>query len=289
MESRRLRMEDVIDIQRVCIRLDRCVGVVPGPINTSILCMLEDRGFDQAPVYDPSIHCYWGLVETSYLRSLLESGQPLSPTDPTIRSEDRQFHVGSFVTIFGLLEKMAVQRAVVVVHHSDATEFGHAEFIWGLFTISDLNRHAIRSVIYHLLADVESGLAKWLESYLPDPWDWLKHLDEEQQARVLGYWELSRRQGVDVGPVAALNLAHLFQIFSRHDSAAELLGYPSRTQFVKATGRLPRLRNNVMHPVRPLVLTQTDVGKVYQALLILERLRDQVETLIGKEEKENAG
>ena len=107
--------------------------------------------------------------------------------------------MGPFVTIFDLLERMAAQRAVIVIRDSDATEYGHVEFIRGLFTISDLNRQAVRSAIYHLLADVESGLAKWLEAHAPDPWTWLKHLEEEQQARVPGYWELSKRQGVDVG------------------------------------------------------------------------------------------
>src|SRR5208282_2421869 len=153
----------------------------PGPVDLSLLSKLEESGFDQAPVYDSSVHNYWGLAETSYLRLLHESGQPLRSDDPVIHNEHREFHVGSFVTIFGLLEKMTTERAVIVIEDSGNTEYGHSQSIWGLFTISDLNRHAVRSAIYHLLADVEAGLAKWLEFNVADPWEWLNKLEEEQQ------------------------------------------------------------------------------------------------------------
>jgi hypothetical protein len=279
---RRLRMEDVLDVERLCVTLDRCVAVVPGPVDQNVLSVLTERGYDQAPVYDPVSRYYWGLVETTYLRTLFETDQPLSSDDPHVRDERWEFRVGPLVTLFGLLDKMAEQRSVLVIRESDATEYGHHESIWGLFTISDLNRQAVRSAIYRLLADVESGLAKWLEEIFPDPWAWLQHLDEEQQARVLGYWELSKKQGVDVGPVAALTLAQLVNVIARHDTASERLGYPSRSQFAKSTGRLPRLRNRVMHPVRPLILTHQDVGDAYRAVLVLEDLRERVDGLLAR-------
>ncbi len=142
-------MEDVVDLERLCIRLDQCVTVIPGGIDSRTLHALEEHGYDQAPVYDVSTHRYWRLVQTEYLRSLLKLGQPLLQDNPVIRDEKHEFHVGSFVTIFDLLERMAVQRAVIVIRDSDATEYGPVEFIWGLFTTSDLNRQAVRSAIYH--------------------------------------------------------------------------------------------------------------------------------------------
>jgi hypothetical protein len=280
---RRLRMEDVIDLERLCIPLEKTVSVCPGAVDTAVLSKLEASGFDQAPVYDPATRAYWGLIETAYLRSLVKSGAAVRTDDPTIRNEDREFHVGSFVTIFDLLGKMSTQPAIVVIHDSDAREHGSAQFIYGLFTISDLNRHAVRSAIYHLLADVEAGLVKWLETIVVDPWEWLQQLEEEQQARVLGYWELSKRLGIDVGPYAALTLSQVVNIISRHKDAARFLGYESRSQFDKAKGPLPHLRNRVMHPVRPLVLTHTDVASVNNAALVLEQLRDQVESRLNEQ------
>jgi hypothetical protein len=277
-----LRIEDTLDLQRLCVPLDRCVAVVPGSVDQNTLSILTERGYDQAPVYDRQSRRCWGLVETSYLRVLSEAGQPLRSDDPHVRDERWEFRVGSLMTLFALLDKMTDQRSVLVIRESDATEHGHHESIWGLFTISDLNRHAVRGAIYRLLAEVESGLAKWLEALLPDPWSWIRHLDEEQQARVLGYWELSKKQGVDVGPVAALTLTQLVNVIARHDTASERLGYPSRSKFAKSTGQLPRLRNRVMHPIRPLILTHPDVGDVLRAALVLEDLRERIDGLLDK-------
>lgn len=274
------RFEDTIDLERLCIPLDRCVTVVPGPVDPAALSVLEQHTYDQAPVYDPSSRRYWGLVETCYLRSLFESGQPLQQDDPVLQDEGHKFHIGPFVTIFSLLQKMASRRAIIVFRDSDATEYGHVEFIWGLITISDLNRHGVRSGIYRLLADVESGLARCLELEHQDPWKWLRHLDEEYQARVLGYWELSKKQGVDVGPIAALTLSQFIQIICRDDKGATRLGYPSRTQFKRVASGLPSLRNRVMHPVRPLVHSIEDVERVRASVFNLEVLRERVEKLI---------
>ena len=231
---------------------------------------------------DPGSRCCWGLVETIYLKTLFEASQPLSADDPLVRDGQREFRVGPGATIFSLLARMTAQQAVLVFRESDATEYGYAKSIYGLFTISDLNKHAIRSTIYRLLAGVESGLARWLERLMPDPWAWLHHLDEEQQARVLGYWELSKRQGVDVGPIAALTLAQLITVITRDSVAAERLGYGSRSQFAKATGQLPRVRNRVMHPVRPLILGHHSVDEVYRALLVLQDLRERIDELLGE-------
>ena len=84
---RALRMEDVIDLERLCSRLDQCVTVIPGGVDSRTLQALEERGYDQAPVYDANTHCYWGLVQTEYLRSLFKLGQPLLQDDPVIRDE----------------------------------------------------------------------------------------------------------------------------------------------------------------------------------------------------------
>ena len=276
-------MEDIIDLERLCIPLEKTVSVSPGPINAGILSKLEGSGFDQAPVYDQNTKTYFGLIETTYLRSLFESGDPVRTEDPIVNNGEREFHVGSFVTIFDLLGKMTTQRAIVVIHDSDVTEHGPARFIFGLFTISDLNRHAVRSAIYHLLADVEAGLVKWLETIVTDPWEWLQQLEEEQQARVLGYWELSKRVGIDVGPYAALTLSQVVNIISRNGETARRLGYESRSQFDKAKSPLPNLRNRVMHPVRPLVLTEKDVASLNAAALILEDLRDRVESRLKEQ------
>jgi len=280
-KARDLRLDDAVELERLAIRLDRCVTVVPGPVDPKAVSTLETRGYDQAPVYDPAANVCWGLVTTVHVKSLLESGQPLRPDDPVVRAEQHELHIGPFVSVFTLFEEMAGRRAVIVLRDSDATEYGHVESLLGLFTISDLNRHGVRSVIYRILAQVESGLARCLEAEFSDAWSWLKHLEEESQARVLGYWELAKAKGVDVGPVVALTLSQLIQIITRHDSLATKLGYPSRTKLKRATGPLLGLRNRVMHPIRPLILAPEDVAQVRDSLVVLEDMRTKIENALG--------
>ena len=129
----------------------------------------------------------------------------------------------------------------------------------GLFTRADLNRHPFRAEIYFALAHLESELAQLIRRSFDDPWDWLDLLSEEKQARIIGYWEISKRRGVDHGPVGAAMLTELLQIATKSDRLRKLLGFESKKLFKSATGRIPDLRNQIMHPVRPLIVDESSV------------------------------
>ena len=280
--SRVIRWEEGVPLEDICVRLADCVSARPGPIDDSSLSALLERGYDQAPVDDPATNQFWGLVDTEYLIELKRRGEHLDGNDPHVRDESRYFRIGSFTSIFELLNKLRNHRAIIVVRVSSASEYGYGEFIVGLFTISDLNRHTIRTVLYRLLASVEAGLARIVERQYSEPWDWIRLLNENDQARVLGYWEISRRKGVDIGPIASLNLAHLIGIVAKSPQLFGLLEFKSRSAFEKHAGCIPDFRNKIMHPVRPLVLGQQDVEGVYTATRALEDLRDRIEKHTGK-------
>jgi hypothetical protein len=57
-------------------------------------------------------------------------------------------------------------------------------------TISDLNRHAFDAMPYSLLV-VKAALARLMEQHFADAQAWISLLNEDQQAWVLGFWELS--------------------------------------------------------------------------------------------------
>lgn len=148
----------------------------------------------------------------------------------------------------------------------------------GLLTISDLNRHPLRAELYSLMSHAEVELATLVEKAFPDAWTWIRSLNESHQVGILGYWELSRRRGVDVGPVAATTLSQLIRVVSRSKDLLAKLDFQSRNEFEVLTGSIPELRNVVMHPVRPLILEQGDVSRVRDTVLavrdLLERTRE---------------
>lgn len=282
-EFRVFRPEECIPLKEVCIPLHECVCVRPGPVSNEVLGILGKERYDYAPVYDAESKTYYGLVHTSYLQQLLKEGANLEADDPYVCDENKKFRVGVHTNIYQLVNKLKSESAVIVIQESDVTEY-RAEFLLGLFTISDLNRHEIRSVLYRLFSDVESGIANLVERNIPDPWKWITFLSEEQQVRVLGYWELARRRNMDIGPIAATTLTNLLTILWKSPRLLNLFEFRSRKEFDKYSGNLPGFRNRIMHPVRPVVLNQQDVKELYSAVRFLERLKNRAVEILKAEE-----
>ena len=154
------------------------------------------------------------LVNTSWVSfpqnvfatSRAKNGE-VAADDSEIRSDDHNLCIGGFLDLETLLSTMSKRRAVFVIRESDATEHGYHAWNYGLLTISDLNRHGLRGALYRLFSEVESGLAKLIETSLGEPWEWIRVLTESHQVGILGYWELSKRKGIDIGPIAATTSA----------------------------------------------------------------------------------
>jgi hypothetical protein len=249
-----------------------------------VINKLEGNRFDQAPVFDRETRKLWGLVETIYLKSLLGQQADLGADDPMIMREKIEFRVGDFVTINDLFERMKQNRAVIVIQESGNKGDSHNAPIYGLFTISDLNRHDVRGIIYLQLCTVEAGLARLVERILPEPWEWLSFLKEHSQVQALGSWELSKRRSVDIAPIAGINLSDLIDVVNRSEKITKALGYSSAREFSKnigSIGSISDLRNRVMHPVRPLVLGLDDVTKIHQSLNVLKRLRNRLDEFLN--------
>jgi hypothetical protein len=271
--SRKFRLEECVRLEEVCVPLSDCYCVVPGPVSDDDLRELTRQSFDQAPVYDDTSKRYYGLVTTSYLQELQRKDLPLKGDDPAIRTTE--FRVGSYVTIFDVVDILRTSSAVVVIQESDATEYGHTECLLGILTISDLNKHAVRSPLYRLISETEAEVARLVLETIPDPWEWIKLLSEDYQVRVLGYWELAKRKDVDIGPIAAVTLTNLLTIIGKSPELRTLLGYASRSAFEKYAGKIPDFRNRTMHPVRPLILNGEEVQELYIVIRFLECLRNR--------------
>lgn len=226
------------ELRTLCVPLDQCVSVKTGKIDLSALAELEKRGLDQAPVYSSDRASVLGLISTRRLRELSESGEQVDGNDPEIRNEAHFLRTGPFLTLEKLLFTLSERRAVFVVRESSASEDGYAETNYGLLTISDLNRHALRGSLYTLFSLLESGLASLIQDSFLESWQWIRTLGENHQVGILGYWELSRRKGVDVGPIAAATLAQLIQVVSRNKELLSALGFKSRSEFEKVTAHI---------------------------------------------------
>ena len=153
----------------------------------------------------------------------------------------------------------------------------------GFITVSDLNRHFFRSLLYVALADFEVGLADLIQASGFDDKSWLGALNENSQAHVLGYWELARRQGVDTGPLTACTLTELSRIAEAQKEVLRAMGFSSKNQYGKHSGSLPQLRNAVMHPVRPMVFDKAGVADIHEKLRLIDEVLVNVNAFLSAE------
>ncbi len=262
-----------VKLSRVATPMQECVMVSPGEVDPAVLALLERKDFDQAPI--GRRHSVNGVVETSYLRELVAHGRPLQLGDAAITFPKLEV-VSPLREVFRVL---GGHRAAIVVFDTGEREADPYEYV-GLITISDLNRHAFRSVIYSLMADLEAALARLIDRAFADPWAWVRLLAEDHQATVLGHWELAKRKGVDVGPIAAMNLTNLLTVVAKSEHLRDLLGFPSKSQVDNVSGGIPDLRNRVMHPVRPVVLGEAGVEELRSQL---DRVIDLTSRVVGTE------
>lgn len=211
-----------------------------------------------------------GLIPRSRLEVLTLAGLPLLDDDDAIITAS----VSGEAELDELLSLVAEHGACCV---GVGTMLGNAG--WGGFiTLSDLNRHPLRSAIYPLFAELEAEVALLVSTQFTDPWGWLGRLDRDKQARIIGYWELSKRDGIDVGPLSATTLSELTRIVGGLEPLRSKLGFASRNKWDEFFGRLIDLRNSIMHPVRPFLASAEEVCAMHEqlqrVLIMLDRLAE---------------
>jgi hypothetical protein len=268
-------------LEGMAVRLQDCLTVRLGAVAPDAVAALEVRGYDQAPVTDASGVCVYGLVLTSELKDLLRDDLPLTADAHGATLARRCLSISRGVSLRLLLERLGKEGAILVDNVIGADQYGECSTSLGLITVADLNRQPLRAVLYGFLARAESGLEQLVRTRCKDPWEWLTRLVEPAQARIIGYWELAKRRGVDVGPYAALTFTELLGIVEHSPALLSALDYKSKSSFKRATGSLVDLRNQVMHPVRPLVHTNVDVQRLAEQVENLEVLCARAERSCG--------
>jgi hypothetical protein len=248
-----------------------------GRVEPEAIRIMESNQYDFAPVFDQnSLRTVVGLISRDRLKELYSESVRLTATDKTITRPE----LHNEIRMDMLLELMKTTLATIVVRVGTK-----GKEALGLFTRADLNRHPFRAEIYFVLAHLEGELAKLIRQLFNNPWDWLELLSDDKQARIIGYWEISKKRGVDNGPVGAAMLTELLQIAVKSEPLRKTLGYESNVSFKKAVERIPDLRNQIMYPVRPLIVDEESISKLRTDLEtvfdMLERLRKANRELRG--------
>lgn len=245
----------VVNLRQISTPRERCLMLQTGVIERESVDEAELARFDQLPVIDES-GILRRLVQVTHARQLLEAGCQLALSDPALVLHE----VDAQLPVLTLLEELEKSRAVIIrdIHDND-----QAVDWFAMVTISDLNRHPFRSHVYPILAELEAALAALIDRYFDDPWTWLPLTGEDAQVSHIGRWELEKRRGVDTSPITGCTLIDMINVVARSEELLKELGFRSKTEFKNLTGSFRDVRNQVMHPVRPLILDPEDVGKLH--------------------------
>jgi len=271
-----------VDVQQILVPWSDCLSVVLGPVQPDLVDEMKRRDFDYAPVFhssDPRVGVL-GLVSRRRLGELVSQGGQLTKDTPGVYHYQWYDGVSARSDLDGLLRQMAERPVWIVEDEGDAgEEYGEIHVEYGIVTRSDLNKHPIRVIVYEVLAKLEMALADLVREHLTNHLDWIRRLSEESQARILGYWELSKLQGVDLGPVVGATLADLLNVLARNENLRGRLGYDSRNAFEDSVGGIAGVRNQTMHPVRPLVGSAESCTRLADILKEAIRLTQRARSL----------
>lgn len=240
-----------------------------GVLEERLIRQAESARFDQLPVID-STGALCGVIAVGRARVLLDQGAALDSREASLGIHE----VRRQLPLLSVLNALADQRAVIF--RGDCND---QDDWFALVTTSDLNRHPFRAYLYPIVAQLESILAEMIERKFEDPWTWLTSTSEDSQVRLVGRWELEKRQSVDTSPISGCTMTELIRIVASSKETLRDLGYTSRNKFENATGSFANLRNQIMHPVRPLILGQSDVTKLRNTLVDLFELTKRAESM----------
>lgn len=260
--------DPVVNTGSISTLIESCLCFQVGPVDRELLAALESHGYDQAPVLDGNGKPL-GLVAVAAARALLADGLPITLDDADIDRPRSQLQ-----SPLGQVLHVLSDAGAVLVDDDNGK-------CYGLLTISDLNRHSFRSVLYGVFAELEALMARLVDVSFVDPWRWLETLSEDVQARLIGYWKLAEKRNVDIGPLAGCTLTELLKIVAASPDVRDLLRCRSRNQFEKLAGSLPEFRNRVMHPVRPLVLGKDDVTRMSATMDTVQELIARVRAALS--------
>jgi len=135
----------------------------------------------------------------------------------------------------------------------------------GIVTRADLNKLAVRVLIYAILNRLELLLSEVVNAYCEDS-QWLPLLDEVSRKKVEDRIHQARSQNVELPPTAYLDLSDLLQLCKKTPKTWEKLGVQSAKEMKSRYGPLVDLRNDIAHPVRSLVSASKDATRLWKRI-----------------------
>lgn len=246
------------DLTKLLVPIERWVAVTAGRVGAECLDEADRCGYDDLPLLEEGRVI--GFVPLTRLHELARANESISGKDPELKS--------SFIAQIGPIDHVLA----TLGSHRIAGVVGPQRAVVGIVTISDLNRHGFRAILYPVLAQLEEQIAKLIDAEFEDPWEWITKVGDSRVS-IVGHWECLKKDGLDVSATARATLGQMLKVVEDTASLVSRCSL-SRAKLSTFKSRALRYRNAVMHPTRPLVTSQKDVISLRAFMADLSRLSD---------------
>lgn len=239
-------LDAAFQARHLAVPMTQAFSLAPSMPVSAARSALAEQGFDQAPV--------------------VADGRPLGfvlikdlQGDGSTRTRDVMHRLGTGNVVSGdasvssLLEWIVDPGFLFVLEGRDVS---------GFITVFDFNKQPARAHLYLLLARLESGLADLISRrFVEDPDQALDLVTAAAKPDILERYEADVREGKESELLAYFDFSDLISVVRGDATLLGTLGR-SRSSWRTATGGMVDLRNQVMHPVRNVVLTKGGLMKL---------------------------
>jgi hypothetical protein len=137
--------------------------------------------------------------------------------------------------------------------------------VTGFITVHDFNKQPARGHLYLLLARLESDLARLVRfHYRADSEASLPFLSDPAQSEIRQRFADDVNADVDSDLFAYFDLSDLVRLVGRDETLRARIPDMTKGRWRSLSGGLVELRNQVMHPVRNVVLTKSGLETLHR-------------------------
>lgn len=214
---------------------------------STTLARMEEKNIDVEPLLQN------GTIDSFVLRTKLREMESSLTCQEVANKISINHAISEETRIETLLSLFTKQDFFFVIGQTEIT---------GIVTYADLNSKPVRVLLYILISELESLLLSKIREEFEDE-KYLDLLGEDQKRKVKAGYKKSKKGNAEISIDQYLTTSDIMNIISK-SKLRNKLGYSSRSQAEKYLGPLVELRNEVMHPCRPLVSNRGDAERLWE-------------------------
>lgn len=271
--TRQPQLPVMIDLTTISTPRERAITAHTGPIDPETIARAMEARIRTLPIVDDDHQCH-GAISLAKLRELAESDTSLTRDHATTKCEVLPHYVP-------VTEAFAALAADGMVMHAPDPENGKDEQWFGIVTLADTNRPIFRAHVYMMIVILETSLGQLIMDEFGDDWGAIRLLSDHTQQRIREFYDEEVAEGIDLSPVTNATLSDLFHIALTSNNVWKLMGFHRPDQLRPITYQINDLRNTIMHPVRPFVVSEKELHEHAAALQAVDSLTSTIMKRIG--------